>query len=94
MLLIATKIAMLNPRGIPEMICPAYKYMCILDALLISESCSSDNFILDGLCYLTNIVQDILNYIPSTYYQNDAIYPVSFEMITKIIQTGTYIVLQ
>ena len=34
MLLIATKIAMLNLRGIPEMICPAYKYMCILEAIL------------------------------------------------------------
>ena len=94
MLLIATKIAMLNLRDIPEIICPTYKYMCILEALLISDSCSSDNFILDGICYLTNIVQDIFNYIPSTYYQNDAIYAVSFEMITKIIQMGTYIVVQ
>ena len=34
MFLIATKIAMLNLRAIPEMICPAYKYMCILEAIL------------------------------------------------------------
>ena len=33
MLPIATKIAILILRGIPE-ICPAYKYKCILEAIL------------------------------------------------------------
>ena len=47
MLLVAIKIVMLILKGIPQMICPADKYMCILDALLILESCLkalSDNW--------------------------------------------------